>query len=59
MNYRQQLEAEISILESQVEKERRPAAKALLQSKLRSKIEQLQDMKQVRNEPESTPPRQH
>ena len=59
MNFIQQLEAEISILESQAEKERRPAAKALLQSKLRMKIEQLQDMKRGRDAPESAPPRQH
>lgn len=59
MNFIQQLEAEISILESQAEKERRPAVKALLQSKLRTKIEQLQDMRRGRDAPESAPPKQH
>ena len=59
MDYRQQLQFEITMLEDDIIKEKRPAAKALLQQKLRTKMEQLESLKQARNEPDSLPPRQH
>lgn len=59
MNYRQQLQFEITMLEGDLEREKRPASRALIQQKLQTKREQLESLKQVRNEPESTPPRQH
>lgn len=59
MDYRQQLQFEITMLEGDLEREKRPASRALIQQKLRTKREQLEELNRARNAPPPPPPNQH